>query len=124
MLEPTHKTLLAVLNLSSPENTVWDAGDTVLDGVLERGRMTLRPTDYATFLDDLKTRIQASRTRAALAVNHELIVLYWKIGRGILEQQNRLGWGAKVAGDLRQEFRDSLCPRRLETLFGPILPIC
>ncbi len=72
--------------------------------------MTLRPTDYAAFLDDLKTRIQAARTKAALAVNRELILLYWQIGRGILEQQNRLGWGAKVvqqlAGDLRQEFPD------------------
>ncbi len=25
MLEPTHKTLLAILNSSNPENTVWDA---------------------------------------------------------------------------------------------------
>jgi predicted nuclease of restriction endonuclease-like (RecB) superfamily len=72
--------------------------------------MSLEPADYATFLTDLKTRIRAARTRAALAVNRELIVLYYEIGCGILEQQDRLGWGAKVvqqlAADLRREFPD------------------
>jgi hypothetical protein len=33
--------------------------------------------DYAQLLNDLKARIQAARTRAALAVNRELIALYW-----------------------------------------------
>jgi predicted nuclease of restriction endonuclease-like (RecB) superfamily len=68
------------------------------------------PFDYAAFLADLKTRIQSARTRAMLAVNRELIVLYWQIGRTILEQQRRQGWGAKVveqlAKDLRLEFPD------------------
>lgn len=72
--------------------------------------MTLEPADYATFLTDLKTRIRAARTRAALAVNRELIVLYYEIGRGILERQERFGWGTKVvqqlAADLRREFPD------------------
>lgn len=53
-------------------------------------------TSYDTFLSDLKTRIRAARTRAALAVNRELILLYWQIGRDILERQEREGWGAKV----------------------------
>jgi predicted nuclease of restriction endonuclease-like (RecB) superfamily len=59
-------------------------------------------------LTDLKIQIRAARTKAALAVNHELILLYWSIGRQILEQQTRQGWGAKVvpqlAKDLRLEF--------------------
>ncbi len=64
--------------------------------------------DYPSLLTDLKTQILAARTKAALAVNHELILLYWSIGRQILEQQSRQGWGAKVvpqlAKDLRLEF--------------------
>lgn len=36
-------------------------------------------------------RIRAARTHAALAVNRELIMLYWQIGRDILERQEREG---------------------------------
>ena len=72
--------------------------------------MLEQPFDYTTFLTDLKTQISASRTKAALAVNRELILLYWSIGKRILEQQKRQGWGAKVieqlAKDLRLEFPD------------------
>lgn len=67
-------------------------------------------SSYNHFLHDLKTRIRAARTRAALAVNCELILLYWQIGRDILKRQKHEGWGAKVierlARDLRTEFSD------------------
>ena len=66
------------------------------------------PDDYPELLELLKREIGAARTRAALAVNHELIALYWRIGREILAREEREGWGAKVidrlAIDLRQEF--------------------
>jgi predicted nuclease of restriction endonuclease-like (RecB) superfamily len=59
----------------------------------------------------LKTRIRAARLRASLAVNSELIGLYWRIGRDILERQGAHGWGAKVvdrlAADLKSEFPDA-----------------
>jgi hypothetical protein len=42
--------------------------------------------DDAALLSDLKTQIQAARTKAALAVNRELVLLYWSIGKRILEQ--------------------------------------
>jgi predicted nuclease of restriction endonuclease-like (RecB) superfamily len=67
-------------------------------------------TNYDHFLHDLKARIRAARMRAALAVNLELVLLYWHIGRDILERQEREGWGSKVierlAADLRAEFPD------------------
>ncbi|MDP1613485.1 MAG: PDDEXK nuclease domain-containing protein [Sulfuritalea sp.] len=66
------------------------------------------PTGYADWLADLKTRIHTAQQRAALAVNRELVLLYWQIGRDILERQARQGWGAKVierlAHDLRTAF--------------------
>jgi predicted nuclease of restriction endonuclease-like (RecB) superfamily len=66
------------------------------------------PADYPEFLVEVKTRIAAARTRAALAVNSELIKLYWEIGRDILNRERREGWGAKVidrlAADLRRGF--------------------
>jgi DUF1016 N-terminal domain len=51
------------------------------------------PAGYPAWLADLKTRIREARLRAALAVNSELIGLYWRIGRDILERQAEQGWG-------------------------------
>src|ERR1700722_7689636 len=69
------------------------------------------PDGYPAWLADLKTRIRAARLRASLAVNSELIGLYWRIGRDILERQTALGWGAKVvdrlAAALKAEFPDA-----------------
>jgi hypothetical protein len=56
------------------------------------------PTEYPDFLAQLKARIVAARSRAALAVNSELIKLYWEVGHDILERERREGWGAKVMG--------------------------
>jgi hypothetical protein len=54
------------------------------------------PDSYAQFLNDLKRRIQAAQVRASLAVNRELVLLYWQMGRDIVERQQRERWGAKV----------------------------
>ena len=66
--------------------------------------------NYAELLNDLKERIRNAQVRAALAVNRELVLLYWQIGRSILDRQQQQGWGAKVidrlSKDLRQAFPD------------------
>jgi len=68
------------------------------------------PAAYPQFLAEIKARIGAARTRAVLAVNSELIRLYWEIGHEILERQGREGWGAgvtkRLSVDLRREFAD------------------
>ena len=56
----------------------------------------LLPKDYDSFLKSLKERVRAAQLRASLSVNRELVLLYWRIGRDILERQNQAGWGAKV----------------------------
>ena len=65
---------------------------------------------YDAFLRDIKGRVQAARTRAAFAVNAELVLLYWTVGREISWRMAEHGWGSKVvdrlAGDLRREFPD------------------
>lgn len=76
--------------------------------------------EYQSLLADLKQRIQEAQVRAGLAVNRELVLLYWSIGREILSKQQAQGWGAKVidslAGDLRRSFPDlhGLSPRNLK----------
>lgn len=54
------------------------------------------PEDYPELLERLKREIAGARTRAVLAVNQELIALYWRIGKEILERQERDGWGART----------------------------
>jgi DUF1016 N-terminal domain len=53
-------------------------------------------SNYETFLRSLKERIRTAQVWAALAVNRELVLLYWQIGREILTRQEQEGWGAKV----------------------------
>lgn len=63
---------------------------------------------YDELLRDLKARIGQAQVRAAIAVNSELVMLYWSIGRDILVRQQQQRWGAKVvdrlAADLRRAF--------------------
>ena len=64
--------------------------------------------EYVEFVTELKVRIQSARIFAARAVNRDLIRLYWDIGRGIVERQEKLGWGKSIvehlARDLQAEF--------------------
>ncbi|MDX2226697.1 MAG: PDDEXK nuclease domain-containing protein [Verrucomicrobiae bacterium] len=66
--------------------------------------------DYRQFIEELKARVISARISAARAVTHEAILLYWDIGRGIVEKQKTLGWGDSVvemvAADLRRAFPD------------------
>lgn len=81
---------------------------------------TIPPSTYLAFLGDLKERIRSARLHAALAVNRELVLLYWSIGKDILERQQSEGWGSKVvdrlARDLHHAFPEmtGLSPRNLK----------
>ncbi len=65
----------------------------------------LLPSDYQQWLTALKSRIQTAQQRAVLAVNHELLQLYWQMGRDMLLRQQEQGWGAKVIERLAQDLR-------------------
>lgn len=66
------------------------------------------PADYPDFLADVKRRIQTAQIKAAMAVTHELIQLYWEIGQQIVERQQREQWGTgvinRLATDLQRAF--------------------
>lgn len=63
------------------------------------------PQGYTDWLAELKTRIHNAQQRATLAVNRELVMLYWQIGKDILDRQAHEGWGAKVVDRLAHERR-------------------
>ncbi len=68
----------------------------------------LTAPEYRQFIEDLKARVTGARISAARAVNRDLILLYWDIGRAIVEKQQTLGWGESVvemlSTDLRKAF--------------------
>ena len=54
------------------------------------GAMTdliFRSKGYQDLLARLKSRIRTAQLRAAVAVNQELVLLYWRIGTEILARQ-------------------------------------
>lgn len=58
---------------------------------------------YQDWLNQLKIQIRSSQQRAILAVNQELVLLYWQIGQNILQRQDQQGWGAKVVDRLSKD---------------------
>jgi predicted nuclease of restriction endonuclease-like (RecB) superfamily len=54
------------------------------------------PSGYAELLQELKNRIRGAQVRAALAVNRELVLLYWSIGRDLSHRFDNEGWGTKI----------------------------
>ena len=63
------------------------------------------PSGYGDFILELKERIRTAQLRASLSVNRELILLYWGIGKSILERQEKEGWGTKVIEQLSVDLR-------------------
>jgi predicted nuclease of restriction endonuclease-like (RecB) superfamily len=78
------------------------------------------PRDYAETLRAIKRRIQEERLRIVLAANSTMVLMYWDIGRMILERQERQGWGTKVIDRLSSDLREAtpemqgLSPRNLK----------
>jgi predicted nuclease of restriction endonuclease-like (RecB) superfamily len=68
------------------------------------GSLDLSPK-YAELLTELKAQIRSAQLKAALSVNRELILLYWRIGGQILESQRQEGRGSKVIDRLSRDLR-------------------
>jgi predicted nuclease of restriction endonuclease-like (RecB) superfamily len=66
------------------------------------------PVDFPILLNEIKGRIEQAQTRAILAVNAELVQLYWDIGRMIATRQSEQGWGAAVIPRLSRELKNEL----------------
>jgi predicted nuclease of restriction endonuclease-like (RecB) superfamily len=63
---------------------------------------------YDRFVEGIKQRIRVAQIKAAISANRELILLYWDIGRAIVDAQKDKGYGKRVvemlSADLRREF--------------------
>jgi predicted nuclease of restriction endonuclease-like (RecB) superfamily len=71
---------------------------------------SLVPDGYGGLVDAISVEVRTTRLKVARSANTELVRLYWRIGRLILDRQAIEPWGSKVirqlAGDLRREFPD------------------
>jgi predicted nuclease of restriction endonuclease-like (RecB) superfamily len=69
-----------------------------------------RTNEHRAWIVSIKQRVQASRIKAAVAVNSELMELYWFVGEQILEKQQHAKWGdgflKQMSKDLVAEFPD------------------
>jgi predicted nuclease of restriction endonuclease-like (RecB) superfamily len=70
----------------------------------------VKTPEYRTFIQAIKQRIQSSQIKAAIAVNQELLRLYWDLAAQIVEKQREAAWGdgflAQISQDLKAEFPD------------------
>ncbi|WP_186429685.1 YhcG family protein [Clostridium sp. BSD9I1] len=65
-----------------------------------------KSNEYKSLISGIKIQIKNSRQKALLAVNKELLILYWNIGSVILNYQDKEGWGAKVIDNIAKEIKD------------------
>lgn len=72
----------------------------------------LVPDGYFELLAQVKADVQATRLRVMRSANSELIGLYWRIGKLILDRQEQHGWGSRVIDRLAADLRDELGDRR------------
>lgn len=68
------------------------------------------PPEYRPWLETIKSTIRSAQIKAALAVNEQLIRLYWELGRMIVKKQEEANWGDAIVDrlslDLKAEFPD------------------
>ena len=63
--------------------------------------------EYNSFLSTIKKQIQRARVKAVIAVNNQLLQLYWEVGCEIIHRQENQKWGSKVIKRLSQDLRSS-----------------
>ena len=63
---------------------------------------------YSSLLGDIKTRIRKAQVKATLAVNAEMIQMYWDIGNIIHQKQLEKGWSAKIIPKLANDLKNEL----------------
>jgi hypothetical protein len=74
------------------------------------------PAGYTTLLAGLKARVRAAQLRAVVSVNRELILLYWDIGRIIVDAQTTKGYGKQVVERLAVDLQGNFPARRVSRL--------
>jgi len=66
--------------------------------------------EYLSWVKEIKNKVYTLQVRAALAVNAEMLALYWDLGKDIIDKQTSQNWGDAVveqlSKDLQSEFTE------------------
>lgn len=64
--------------------------------------------EYKIWITSLKDKIRSIQIKAAIAVNVEMILLYWDIGKSIVEKQERENWGTGLVKQMAKDLKSEL----------------
>ena len=67
----------------------------------------INTTAYREWLEALKTNIQQSQIKVAIQVNSELLHLYWRIGKDIVQKQEQTQWGDGFLQTLSRDLQEA-----------------
>lgn len=71
-------------------------------------RGIINQSDYKKWILSLKNTIKQRQIKATVAINNELILLYWDLGKQIVDKQRNAKWGSgfinQLSKDLKKEF--------------------
>lgn len=64
--------------------------------------------EYIEWIHDLKLKIRTAQLKVSIAVNEEMIQLYWDIGKSIVDKQNQFAWGSKIVEQMAKNLKAEL----------------
>ena len=71
---------------------------------------SIQNQEYSNWVVALKSTIKQRQIKAAIAVNSNLIMMYWDLGKQIVEKPENTKWGSgfidQLSKDLKSEFPD------------------
>ena len=68
----------------------------------------IKNSDYMTLFVEVKEQIKIAQQKAIMSVNLQMLTLYFKIGKIVIQKQEKLGWGAKVIQKLAVDIKNEL----------------
>ena len=85
------------------KNLKYENSEPVPQIATENSPQYISPQDYQQWCNQIVSLIEQAKLQVVLNVNKELLALYWQIGKGILQKQETLGWGAQVVEQLAKD---------------------
>ncbi len=67
-------------------------------------------TNYKELLFEIKIKVREAQLKSVMAANSQMLLLYWQMGRYILQNQEAEGWGAKIINRLSIELKKEFHP--------------
>jgi predicted nuclease of restriction endonuclease-like (RecB) superfamily len=67
----------------------------------------IKSEEYKIWISEIKEKISSAQIKASLAVNTEMLNLYWDLGQIIFEKLSVSNWGTKVVENISKDLQNS-----------------